>query len=144
MPLLFTCNVIVHVAFVAFSSKLAYADTLPLVLLAREAPTFAVFVDCGAIAPPSAVTAAAPGSGVFCSAANKAAGIERTIAAAIMNVNNLFFMFISPLHKKLKITYCAILGEKVFTDNKIQGVHIAGKTLLTTGGLSKKYNANFL
>ena len=92
----------VQVSLVAFTLKLAFADTLPLVLLDLEAPTVADVVDCGAIAPPSAVTVTAPGSGVFCSAANKAVGIERTIAAAIMNVNNLFFMFISPLHKKFK------------------------------------------
>ena len=59
-PLYFSCNVMVQVALVAFTLKLAFADTLPLVLLDLEAPTVADVVDCGAIAPPSAVTAAAP------------------------------------------------------------------------------------
>ncbi len=86
---------IVQVALVAFTLKLALADTLPLVLLNLEAPTVAEVADCGTIAPSSAVSVAAPVSGVFCSAANKDAGIERTIAAAITNVNNLFFMFLS-------------------------------------------------
>ena len=52
-PLDLTCKVIVHVAFEAFTSKLPYADTLPLVLLFLVTPTLLVVVDLGAISFPS-------------------------------------------------------------------------------------------